>query len=34
MVKVFSGYDYFGFLSRNREDFRQPIIAMLRRLTA
>jgi hypothetical protein len=34
MLRVFTGYDYFGFLTRNRDDFRQPIIAMLRRLTA
>jgi hypothetical protein len=33
-IRVFSGYDYFDFLKRNRRHFRQPIIAMLRRLSA
>jgi hypothetical protein len=34
MIRVFTGYDYFDFLKRNRDAFRNPIIAMLRRLTA
>lgn len=34
MVKAFTSYDYYDFLKRNRDDFRQPIIDMLRRLTA
>lgn len=34
VIKAFTGYDYYDFLKRNREDFRAPIIAMLRRLSA
>jgi len=34
MIKVFTRYDYYDFLKRNRDDFRAPIIAMLRRLSA
>jgi hypothetical protein len=34
MVKAFSGYDWFGFLKRNRDDFRKPAIEMIRKLTA
>ena len=33
MVRLFSGYDFFDFLKRNRDDFRQPIVKMLRSLT-
>lgn len=33
MVKQFSGYDFYGFLERNKEDFRKPVLAMLRTLT-
>jgi hypothetical protein len=34
VIKAFTGYDYYDFLKRNRDDFRAPIIAMLRRLSA
>lgn len=34
LIRDFTGYDYFDFLQRNRDDFRRPIIAMLRRLSA
>jgi len=34
MIKSFTNYDYYDFLRRNRDDFRAPIIAMLRRLSA
>jgi hypothetical protein len=33
-TRIFSGYDFYDFLKRNREDFRKPVIEMLRRLTA
>ena len=33
LVKQFSGYDFLEFLGRNREDFRTPVIALLRRLS-
>jgi hypothetical protein len=33
LVKTFSGYDFFDFLKRNREDFRKPVIELLRGLT-
>ncbi len=33
MVKRFSGFDFMDFLKRNREDFRAPVIALLRSLT-
>jgi hypothetical protein len=33
VIKAFTGYDYYDFLNRNRDDFRTPIIAMLRRLS-
>lgn len=32
MVKTFSGYDFYDFLKRNREDFRKPVIDLLRSL--
>lgn len=34
MVRELSGYDFYNFLSRNKEDFRKPILALLRSLTA
>jgi len=33
VVKTFSGYDFFDFLKRNRDDFRKPVIDLLRSLT-
>jgi hypothetical protein len=33
MIKVFSNFDFFEFLKRNRKDFRKPIINLLRSLT-
>ena len=32
LVKTFSGFDFYGFLKRNREDFRGPVIELLRSL--
>ena len=32
-VRCLSGYDLHGFLKRNREDFRKPVIEMLRGLS-
>lgn len=32
LVKEFSGYDFFDFLSRNRDDFRQIVLILLRSL--
>jgi hypothetical protein len=32
-IKAFSGYDFYDFLKRNREDFRNPVIDLLRSLT-
>lgn len=32
LVHVLTGFDFFGFLKRNRDDFRRPIIELLRRL--
>lgn len=32
-VRTLSGYDFYDFLYRNREDFRAPVIEMLRGLT-
>jgi hypothetical protein len=32
-VKIFSGFDFYDFLKRNREDFRKPVIDLLRSLT-
>jgi hypothetical protein len=32
LVKTFSGFDYCDFLKRNREDFRKPVIDLLRSL--
>jgi len=34
MVKRFSGYDFYDFLVRNKKDFRKPVLATLRTLTA
>jgi hypothetical protein len=33
MIREMSGYDFFDFLRRNREDFRKPVIDLLRSLT-
>jgi len=33
MVREFSGYDLYDFLKRNREDFRTPVINLLRGLS-
>jgi len=33
VVKTFSGFDFYDFLKRNREDFRKPVIQLLRSLT-
>lgn len=32
MVKALSGFDLYGFMRRNRKEFRRPVIQMLRRL--
>ena len=32
MIKTFSGFDYYDFMQRNREDFRKPVIEVLRSL--
>lgn len=32
LVKTFSGFDFYDFLKRNREDFRKPVIELLRSL--
>ncbi|MBU4272183.1 MAG: hypothetical protein KKA28_10010 [Planctomycetes bacterium] len=34
MVREMSGYDFYDFLRRNKEDFRKPIFDLLRSLTA
>ena len=34
MVQEMSGYDFYGFLRRNKEDFQKPILKLLRSLTA
>lgn len=34
MVKDFSGYDFHDFLFRNKNDFRKPVLDLLRSLTA
>lgn len=34
MVEALSGYDLHDFMQRNREDFREPVIEMLRGLRA
>ncbi len=31
-VRVCSGFDFYDFLKRNRDDFRKPVIELLRRL--
>lgn len=33
MVKEFSGYDFYDFMRRNRDDFRAPVINLLRSLS-
>ena len=33
MIKIFSGFDFYDFLKRNRADFRKPVIELLRSLT-
>jgi hypothetical protein len=33
LIKTFSGFDFYDFLKRNREDFRKPVIELLRSLT-
>lgn len=32
-IKTLSGFDFFDFLKRNREEFRKPVIELLRSLT-
>ncbi|HEU5407251.1 MAG TPA: hypothetical protein VFU48_05755, partial [Nitrospira sp.] len=32
LVKTFSGFDFYDFLKRNRDDFRKPVIDLLRSL--
>lgn len=32
-IKTISGFDYFDFLWRNRDDFRTPVLTLLRSLT-
>lgn len=32
-VKICSGFDFYAFLKRNRDDFRKPVIELLRSLT-
>ena len=32
LLRAVSGYDFPAFLGRNREDFRRPVLAALRRL--
>jgi len=34
LVRVLSGFDLYDFMKRNREDFRKPVIEMLRGLTS
>jgi hypothetical protein len=34
MVREMSGYDFYGFLRRNKDDFQMPVLSLLRRLTA
>ncbi len=34
MVRTLSGYDFYGFMTRNRQDFRQPVLSLLRNLAA
>lgn len=33
LIRAFSGYDFHDFLLRNREDFRTPVLTLLRSLT-
>jgi hypothetical protein len=32
VVKTFSGFDFYDLLKRNRDDFRKPVIELLRSL--
>ena len=32
IIKKFSGFDFYDFLKRNRDDFREPVISTLRGL--
>jgi hypothetical protein len=32
LVKVFSGFDFYEFLKRNRAEFRKPVLDLLRSL--
>jgi hypothetical protein len=34
MVREMSGYDFYGFLRRNKGDFQKPVLRLLRSLTA
>ena len=34
MVQEISGYDFYDFLNRNKEDFREPVLDLLRSLSA
>jgi hypothetical protein len=33
MMREMSGYDFLGFLRRNKEDFKKPVLSLLRSLT-
>ena len=33
MVRYMSGYDFYDFLLRNKDDFRKPVLALLRSLS-
>jgi len=32
MIKAFTGYDFYDFMLRNKEDFRTPVLKLLRSL--
>lgn len=34
LVREMSGYDFYGFLRRNKDDFKKPVLNLLRSLTA
>jgi hypothetical protein len=34
LVREISGYDFYGFLRRNKDDFQKPVLRLLRSLTA
>jgi hypothetical protein len=34
MIREMSGYDFYDFMKRNKEDFRKPVLELLRSLTA